>query len=264
MQTRRTILLGAGLSLTLVATPALARRRAWPGGARAAVSLTYDDGLDSQLDNVIPALAKRDFKATFFLTKENMEARLADWRTVAAAGHEIGDHTVSHPCELKDYTADRFAQEEVVGAESFLDAGFGTDHQRVFAYPCGVIALGRGPALEAQLRYISVLRGRFAAARAADGDPNDPRRVGRDRFLLNAVAPTYDKDDPRLAIDYVRKALAWGFWAILVFHDVLPKRLGDGDTSIASHDLILDWIKARPIWCAPMRSVLRELKVETA
>lgn len=264
MQTRRLILFGGGASLLVVGSPALARRRIWPGGARAAVSLTYDDGLDSQLANAVPALDQRDFKATFFLTKENMEARLADWRAVAAAGHEIGDHTVSHPCELKGYSAEKFAKEEVLGAESFLDAGFGADRQRVFAYPCGVIGLGPGPALEAQLRYISVLRGRFAAARAADGDPNDPRRVGRDRYLLHAVAPTYDKDDPQLAIHYVRKALDWGFWAILVFHDILPKRLGDGDTSIASHDLILDWIKGRPIWCAPMRSVLRELKVETA
>jgi hypothetical protein len=67
-----------------------------------------------------------------------------------------------------------------------------------------------------------------------------------------------------LAIDYLRKAIRLGFWAILIFHDVLPKRAGDGDTSIASHDLILDWIKAQPLWCAPMRDVLRELKVETA
>lgn len=264
MLTRRTILAGAGLSVAVAAPPAFARRRGWPGGAKAAVSLTYDDGLDSQLENAVPALDARGFKATFFLTEENMQARLKDWQAVAAEGHEIGDHTVSHPCQLKNYTAARFARDELAGSEQFLDANFGVDRQRIFAFPCGVIDLGRGPQLETQLRYIKVLRGRFAAARAADGDPNDPRMVGRDRYALQAVAPTYDRDDPRLAIDYVRKALNWGFWAILIFHDVLPKRIGDGDTSIASHDLILDWIKARPLWCAPMRSVLRELKVETA
>jgi hypothetical protein len=108
-----------------------------------------------------------------------------------------------------------------------------------------------------------VLRHTFVAARAADGDPNDPRRAGRDRYVLQAIAPTYDRDDPRLATDYLRKAMRRGFWAILIFHDVVPKRIGKGDTSIASHDLILDWIKDQPIWCAPMRSVLRALKVET-
>lgn len=266
MLTRRTML-GAGfgaMSVALVAPPAWARRRTWPGGARAAVSLTYDDGLDSQLDHAVPALDSRALKATFFLTKENMEARLADWQAVAAEGHEIGDHTVSHPCALHGYTAARFANEEIKGAEQFFNANFGVDHDRVFAFPCGIIGLGRGSGLTSQLRYISVLRGAFAAARAADGDPNDPRMVARDRYVLQAVAPTYDRDDPLLAIDYVRKAMRWGFWAILIFHDVLPKRIGDGDTSIASHDLILDWIKAQPVWCAPMRSVLRELKIETA
>lgn len=230
----------------------------------AAVSLTYDDGLDSQLANAVPALDARGLKATFFLTQENMDARLADWRAVAAEGHEIGDHTVSHPCHLKDYSAARFAQQEIDGAEAYFNANFGADPRRIFAYPCGVLELGRGSELQTQLRYISVLRGAFAAARAADGDPNDPRAVARNRYVLSAVAPTYDRDDPRLAIDYVRRAQRWGYWAILVFHDILPKRVGEGDTSIASHDLILDWIKAQPLWCAPMGAVLRELKVGVA
>lgn len=264
MVTRRMFLSAGTVSVALAPAPALARRRVWPSGARAAVSLTYDDGLDSQLQNAIPALDARGLKGTFFLTEENMQARLKDWQAVAAEGHEIGDHTVSHPCALKRYSADRFAREEIAPAETFLNANFGSGGERIFAFPCGVIDLGRGPQLSTQLRYISLLRRRFIAARAADGDPNDPRQVGRDRYVLQAVAPTFDRDDPRLAITYMRKALAWGFWAILIFHDVLPHRVGEGDTSIASHDTILDWIKAQPLWCAPMGRVLRELKVEAA
>jgi peptidoglycan/xylan/chitin deacetylase (PgdA/CDA1 family) len=266
MQTRRGLFaLGlSSVSVALLALPAWAHRPAWPGRARAALSLTYDDGLDSQLEYAVPALDARGIKATFFLTKENMEARLADWRTVAAEGHEIGDHTVGHPCDLRRYSAARFAREELKESEQFLDSNFGPDRGRIYAFPCGVIDLGRGPQIRSQLRYIHLLRHAFAAARAADGDPNDPRRVGRDRYVLQAIAPTYDRDDPRLAIDYLRRAMHRGYWAILIFHDVLPRRLGDGDTSIASHALILDWIKAQPLWCAPMHAVLRELKVETA
>ncbi len=265
MVTRRALLaVGFGtVTLALAAPRAWAGRPVWPGRARGAVSLTYDDGLDSQLDHAVPALDARGLKATFFLTEENIEARLGEWRRIAAEGHEIGDHTVDHPCDLRDYTAARFAREEIRGEERFLDSNFGVDHKRVYAFPCGVIDLGRGPQLKTQLRYISVLRHVFAAARAADGDPNDPRKVGRDRYVLQAIAPTYERDDPRLAIDYLRKALRWGFWAILIFHDIVPQRLGEGDTSIASHDFILDWIKAQPLWCAPMGAVLRELKVKT-
>jgi peptidoglycan/xylan/chitin deacetylase (PgdA/CDA1 family) len=74
----------------------------WPNGAKAAVSLTYDDGLDSQLDRAGPQLDEFKFKATFFVTRENMEARLADWVALAQRGHEIADLTVHHPsCERR-------------------------------------------------------------------------------------------------------------------------------------------------------------------
>jgi len=81
---------------------------AWPDGQRAAVSLTYDDGLDSQLDHVAPALDRFGFKATFFLTCENMEERVRGWEALAGRGHEIGDHTFHHPEGLAHYSAKRF------------------------------------------------------------------------------------------------------------------------------------------------------------
>src|SRR6185437_9409438 len=56
----------------------------WPDGARAAVSLTYDDGLDSQLDHALPALEAAGLKATFFLTHENVGARTPDWVRAAS------------------------------------------------------------------------------------------------------------------------------------------------------------------------------------
>jgi peptidoglycan/xylan/chitin deacetylase (PgdA/CDA1 family) len=38
----------------------------WPAGHRGAVSLSYDDGLDSQLDLAVPALERHGFRGTFF------------------------------------------------------------------------------------------------------------------------------------------------------------------------------------------------------
>src|ERR1700735_5358965 len=101
MLTRRSI--SAGLTALVLSGPAAARARAlarpsWPGGAGAAVSLTYDDGLDSQLDNAAGPLAAAQLKATFFLTRDNAQARLGDWVGLARdGGHEGGNHTVTHP-----------------------------------------------------------------------------------------------------------------------------------------------------------------------
>lgn len=254
MLTRRAILAGAALGL-----PGGVTR--WPGSARAAVSLTYDDGLDSQLDTVALALERRGLRGTFFLTVENMAARVEDWRQLADRGHEIGNHTASHPCELRSAALEPFRSREIVSSQSFLDTHFGSNPERLFAYPCGVIDLGPGSQQVAEQRYISTLRGRFLGARAADGDPNDPRQVSRNRYQLQAVAPTYDADDPALAADYVRRAERMGFWAVLIFHDVLPRRLGDGDTSVASHDAFLDWLGRRRVWTAPMGEVLQHIGV---
>src|SRR6476646_9727332 len=89
--------------------------RDWPGGARAAVSLTYDDGLNSQLDNAIPELDRLGFKATFFLTEQNVREgrRLADWERVAADGHEVANHTVTHPCALQRLQPEAFERGEI-------------------------------------------------------------------------------------------------------------------------------------------------------
>ena len=258
MLQRRRFITGLGaMSVVLVAAPVLARKAvwAWPDGKRAAVSLTYDDGLDSQLDNVAPQLDEFGLKATFFLTEENMEARLADWQALARRGHEIADHTMTHPCEFGGYTARSYDREQLAPMEQFLDANFGPGRPRSFAYPCGETRLGKGDRAQRSVAYRAALGTTFMDARTVAGDPNDPRRVGRDRYRLNAFEPTYDADDPRPASAYVQKAIDHGHWAILIFHEVLDRRLGEGDTSKAVHHQILAWLVQQPVWCAPMREV---------
>ena len=58
-------------AMGLLATAALAHAATgpfpWPHGAKAAVSLAYDDAIDSQLDNAIPALDRVGLKGSFYL-----------------------------------------------------------------------------------------------------------------------------------------------------------------------------------------------------
>jgi peptidoglycan/xylan/chitin deacetylase (PgdA/CDA1 family) len=229
----------------------------WPGGARAAVSLTYDDGLDSQIDFAASDLDAAGLKATFFLTQENMEARLSDWQAVWRSGHEVGNHSVTHPCRLRTRTEAGFDDTELEPMEAFLDRNFTADRFRSYAYPCGFIGLGEGGLHQRIARYENALKGRIAAARTVSGLANDPLRAVADPMLLHAYEPTYDVDDPRLAFRYVRRTLATGGWAILVFHDVLSRRKGEGDTSQASHRAILRWLVDQPVWCAPLGKVFQ-------
>ena len=253
-----------GAAVAPVAARAHATYRApepyrWPGAARGAVSLTYDDGLNSQLEHALPQLQAAGLKATFFLTKENMEARLDDWVAVARLGHEVEDHTATHPCELRPFTPARFEAEQLAPMERFLDSNFPPGGPRVFAYPCGYIGLGGGGRRRREERYSRLLDQTFVAARTTAGPPNDPRLTRANRFHLSGFEPTYEADDAHPALTYLNAAMRRGHWAILVFHEVLPRRIGEGDTSLGVHQQVLDMIRRESLWCAPMGEVYRHV-----
>lgn len=73
----------------------------WPDGKKAAIVLTYDDGLDSHLNVTIPQLNSFGFKGTFFLYGHLPEERFSDWKHASDQGHEIGNHSLFHPCKGK-------------------------------------------------------------------------------------------------------------------------------------------------------------------
>ena len=242
----------AGLAGRAVAQP----RREWPNGARAAVRRTYDDGLNSQLDNAVPELKRLGMKATFFLTQDNAHWRLADWEALARDGNEVANHTMTHPCALSGYTAGRLEHSEIDPMEGYLDTHFGADRERTFAYPCGYLGVGRGGRHERYARYRRILeRDSVVAARTTSGGPNKPETAIADPLHLHGFEPTYEGDGVAPAVRYLNETVAQGGWAILVFHDVLPKWRADGDASVATHNKILQHIAALDVWCAPMGQV---------
>ena len=70
-------------------------------GKKCAVVLTYDDGLNIDLTNVIPALDSVGLKGTFYISDyfNGLNAQINKWRIAAAEGHELGNHTIWHPCD---------------------------------------------------------------------------------------------------------------------------------------------------------------------
>lgn len=61
------------------------------------VALTFDDGPTAQYtDAVLAQLVERGVTATFFLTGRETEENPDKARAIAAAGHELGNHSFSH------------------------------------------------------------------------------------------------------------------------------------------------------------------------
>jgi len=250
------------VSALLLPIPAAARSLPlWPHGKTGAVSLTYDDGLDSQLDLAVPALDHFGFKATFFLTFDNIRHRLADWAALAKWGHELANHTVTHPCDLGPFTASSYRSRELAPMARWLNRADPQEAVRSFAYPCDVTNLGPGDANRQEARFDRLLsRTGIAAARTSEGEPNRPATALRRPHRLQALAVGFDATDFAAVDAYLDRTVKQGYWAILVFHDVAAVPTVAGQTGLAMHEEILKAIAGKPLWCAPMASVFARIR----
>jgi peptidoglycan/xylan/chitin deacetylase (PgdA/CDA1 family) len=129
----------------------------WPAGCLGAVSLSYDDGLDSRFDLAVPALERHGFLGTFFLTLDNIRHRLADWAALARRGHELANHAVTHPCDLTRFTPDGYRRVELQPMARWLRRVEPELAVRSFAYPCDVTDLGPGDANQQEARFDRLL-----------------------------------------------------------------------------------------------------------
>jgi peptidoglycan/xylan/chitin deacetylase (PgdA/CDA1 family) len=209
----------------------------WPDQKIAAVSLTYDDGLDGQLKYAVPALDAAGLPGTFFLasfqgvdhvwalpnTTDPLNARHQAWQAVLAAGHELASHTLYHPCDNNnpgfqpaDYDQMRMAEEL---DETLLRLmRLGVQAPFTFAYPCSGDKRGIGPE-EASMSYAPLVAERFMAARVSDSGVADPLTVDLQQVPLFG---TTDATGAEL-IAHVDEAIAAGGWTVFIFHGVGPE-----------------------------------------
>ncbi|HCL30857.1 MAG TPA: hypothetical protein DIC52_20795 [Candidatus Latescibacteria bacterium] len=197
----------------------------WPDGCKAAVSLTFDDGARSQLQEAVPRLDDAGLAGTFYLNpyRGEWETVADQWRQVGLNGHELGNHTTRHPCSCNYHFNDAFCLEKISLQEmaDTIDAAQvaldqlhpeGRD-KRSFCYPCYQSFVGAGANRQS---YVPVVAERFRAARAGGERPNDPSITDL-HCLMSYAAEGADADD---LIGYAQTAAQDGAWAIYTFHGV--------------------------------------------
>ncbi len=86
---------------------------------RRAIALTFDDGPSEGTPKVLDALAAFGAKATFFQCGANVERLPAVAAEAAAAGHEIGNHSYSHP--LFCFRSSRFMEDQLRRAQEAIE-----------------------------------------------------------------------------------------------------------------------------------------------
>lgn len=274
IKARGILIAGMGLLLGCAAMPSVAQAAAnpakggdvqtfhWPEGKRAAVSMSFDDARVSQVDNGVPLFKKHGVKVTFFLTSTNIQQRLAGWKQAVADGHEMGNHSISHPCTgnyafsrhnaLEEYTLEKMAQ-ELDGANAQIEQLLGVK-PRTFAYPCGLKFVGTGLDVRS---YVPLVAERFVAGRGyLDEGANDPTICD----LPQAMGTPFDDTDFAHMKKIVDDAAKEGRWVFFVGHDIGKK--GFQVTDAGALEELCEYLKdpANGIWLGTADEIATYIK----
>jgi peptidoglycan/xylan/chitin deacetylase (PgdA/CDA1 family) len=229
----------------------------WPDGKRAAVSMSFDDGRVSQVDTGLALLKNANVKVTFYVTPGAVERRLDGWKQAVADGHEIGSHSLTHPCTgnyafsqnnaLEDFDLQKMAAQ--------LDEATDRIHKLLgvkpttFAYPCGLKFVGRGRNVKS---YVPLVAERFLVGRGyLDESPNSPAFTD----LAQAMGTPFDDLEFPQMKSIVDSATKEGRWIIFVGHDFGDRRRQT--TDMKALEMLIAYLKdpANGIWLGTVAEI---------
>ncbi|MDQ3907533.1 MAG: polysaccharide deacetylase family protein, partial [Acidobacteriota bacterium] len=197
----------------------------WRGDAgRNAVALTFDDGPSQDTVAILDLLRERDLKATFFMIGEAVERLPRVARRVAEEGHELGNHSYSHPIYLFRSAAETARQLE--RAQVVIERATGV-RPLLARPPCGVRT-----------------RAYFRAA----------RRLGLRTVQWDSTGHDWTRAGARdIAARVLEEARAG---SIILLHDGDSAGREDRRRTVESLPHIIDGLAARGLRVAPLAEVV--------
>lgn len=232
----------------------------WPNGEVAAISLSFDDGMRSQLEVAVPMLNQYGLRGTFYINpRDGYQETYAAWRSVVAAGHEVANHTINHPCSKNFQFISEFGR-RALEEMTLEDIGWEIDetNRRLqelfpeqgpisFGYPCYQPFVGKGLTRQS---YVPEVLKRCVAGRGRGERANDPQYCD----LGYLWSTPCERMPGAQMIGVVEQTIAQARWGILTFHGVNEGHLlvGDGDlTELCSHLAV----NRDRVWVAPVAEV---------
>ncbi|UYY83720.1 polysaccharide deacetylase family protein (plasmid) [Arthrobacter sp. YA7-1] len=229
---------GAGISAALAAPPAQAANPT-------VVTLTFDDGNADQL-NAAQIMNNYGLKGTFFTPSGYIDnpgyLSLSDLQGLAAAGHEIGGHTVTHP-DLATLPVDEATRQICNDRVNLTNWGFKVTS---FAYPFA----SETAATEAivkncgynSARGLGDIQTRFGCAGCALAETMPPADA-YNTAAADEVDNTWTLADLQNTVTQAEPA---GGWIQFTFHHISSTSTDPLTITPALFDQFAAWLKARP------------------
>lgn len=237
----------------------------WPKGKAWALSLSFDDARDSQFKVGFPLFEREGVQVTFYVLPGPLEWHHEHWQKAVASGHEIGNHTINHPCTgnfdwvreenaMENYTLERIAA-ELDEASRLIEARLGVKPVS-FAYSCGETAVGRGLRSKS---YIPIVADRFTSGRGWLGEAaNNPVKVD----LAHVLGMKMDDTSFATLKPILDNARDRGYWVVLVGHEIaVTGEEKPGERAYTTHAELLEQIirytrdPGNQVWLAPVGTI---------
>jgi len=230
---------------------------------KCAVCLTYDDALNVDLDNVVPILDSLGLKGTFYISGSfpGFTGRPTEWKSVAAKGNELGNHSLFHPCEGKapgrewvksDYDLNHYTMQRLIDEIKMNDVllnAIDGKTKRTFAYPCGDSKVG-------DTSYVPKIKDEFIAARGVEEKMQKIYEIN----LFDIGAYMINGQSGDQLIDLVKRARENNDLLVFLFHGVGGEH--SINVSLDAHRKLLQFLKQneKDIWIAPMVEIAEYIK----
>ncbi|MCQ2959843.1 MAG: glycosyl hydrolase family 8 [Bacteroidales bacterium] len=224
----------------------------WSGFRSAAASFTFDDDAPSHVSVVAPEFDKRGFNATFNVVVNwmNQSSQWSDFQKMAAKGHEIASHTVTH--------SENTPSSELSSSKTTINQKITGQDCNTIAYPyCNVPS------------DASALAANYIGGRICDGQIMG--KTPSDYFRISAIT-TGSETGFTKADDFtssMQSAASKGGWVVFLTHGITGETNGNATYSPTPINAItgaLDWAKENDskIWVATFRDAILYAKERDA
>lgn len=229
----------------------------WPENKTMGLSFTWDDGRASQVLVGTPILNKYGYKATFYVVPSAVEKQLDGWKKAVKSGHEVANHSLTHPCTgnfvwsrdnaLEDFTLQKM-EENLLEANTKIEDLLGIKMTE-FAYPCGQTFVGKGQNTQS---YVPVVAKNFNSGRLWLSEaPNDPSYCD----LAQITGVEMDGKSFEDIVKLIEASRKSNSWLVLAGHDI--GKGGAQTTKTEMLEKLLKYLKTsgKDIWVAPVGEV---------
>ncbi len=253
----------------------------WPNNKKYALSITFDDGSQTQAEVAFNEMQNRGLTGSYFIYTgwKTANANVETWKKAKDAGNEIGNHTMTHSYFYDTWQS---AANEISQSEQWILQNIGQqDH--TFTHPGGQFIIGpetivtpilnlpteqltpsqRQQKVVGMYEFASLLSEVVPFASTGSPGINLPNEVQKNRFHLSGEAvQNYDR-----AAEILNEAEGINGWAIIRFHDIVKDvNIGIMPTHYNEFIKFLDKVASdskNGLWVAPVIEVARYIEKNT-